>query len=99
MVMLAIGRSVTRLRNRDSMKRRRVRRTVIDLVIIVGEVCSSEKKAAAAEDDDDNSTDEWHFSFEAMKELLPEKKDITVVDVGCGVSYPELPPHIVRIII
>ncbi|EER11092.1 conserved hypothetical protein [Perkinsus marinus ATCC 50983] len=45
-----------------------------------------EKKAAAAEDDDDNSTDEWHFSFEAMKELLPEKKDITVVDVGCGVS-------------
>ncbi|KAF4698807.1 hypothetical protein FOZ63_026066, partial [Perkinsus olseni] len=48
----------------------------------------AEKKAATEDDDDDDadSTDEWHFSFEAMKELLPEKKDITVVDVGCGVS-------------
>ncbi|KAF4744960.1 hypothetical protein FOZ62_014021 [Perkinsus olseni] len=47
----------------------------------------AEKKATAEDDDDDaDSTDEWHFSFEAMRELLPEKKDITVVDVGCGVS-------------
>ncbi|EER04588.1 conserved hypothetical protein [Perkinsus marinus ATCC 50983] len=49
----------------------------------------TDKKAATEGDDDDDdadSTDEWHFSFEAMRELLPEKKDITVVDVGCGVS-------------
>lgn len=52
------------------------------------EVISDKKAATEGDDDDDDadSTDEWHFSFEAMRELLPEKKDITVVDVGCGVS-------------
>ncbi|KAF4676373.1 hypothetical protein FOL47_006287 [Perkinsus chesapeaki] len=56
---------------------------------LTDEGTNDEKKANkedAAEDDDADSTDEWHFSFEAMKELLPEKKDITVVDIGCGVS-------------